>query len=234
MSVIQVYIGGTEISGVMVDRSKGGGISITKTISQRWEAHFAIWKNDGVFCPAIGQSVTIKEDTVKLFTGCIAELSWTRAEGSVHGLIFQVTCTDKAGRLDQRLIKPTLYPFTADFTETVLSIVSTWLDGEGITTEGVPEAVGNLLVDIPVNYDTVAAIFNKIATAQNMVWWIDEDFILNFSTQDNLPACPISISDTSGNWIDGSPVVNQSISDYRNIQYVVSDKRGTPSSPIPM
>src|SRR5882724_6937123 len=129
MSALQVYIGGTEVFGVQVDRSRGGGLAMSAEAFMRWTANFSIFKNDGVFCPALGQSVTIKEDGTVLFTGCVAELRWDRLEGWAHALTFYITCTDKSARLDQRIVTATSFSADQDAHDAILKIVQLYLDG---------------------------------------------------------------------------------------------------------
>lgn len=231
------------IAGVLIPfwNPTGAGSSANSATIQsqtigRSTANLDIWVGDGSYAPVLGQTVLITEGTQTLFAGCIDTFVAEREVGTDKGVTFHITALDKASICDRRVVTAATFTAGSDVATVINRIVTSSLNGEGITTGGVPMdgSLGTLDSDLPVNYAYVTAVFNQLATLSGSVWWVDQYGVLFFSVEANLPAAPFQLNETTcqvatGGGSGGAALVTQSLSGagstsgYRNKQYVTTN-----------
>lgn len=192
----------------------------------RWTAKFTLYDSTYTITPKIGQTCIVMEFGRKLFAGCVSEVIERRAPQRLGQLFYDVTATDKSGLCDHRVITGAKYLAAQDAADVIRDIVAKYLNGEGITTQGVPATLGALGADMPFNFNTVTNGFDQLATLTGTVWWVDVNGVLNFSSFTNLPAAPFSLSDSSSNWRNLS--YKRTLIDYRNKEYAISNLNVVP------
>lgn len=195
----------------------------------RWTATFDIFVNDGSYAPVIGQTVQIFDFGRLEFAGCIQSRIIDRFLSTVSSITYHISCTDKTGIMDRRVVKTKTYPTGTDIAFVILDIAENSLDGEGFTFHGVPQdgSLGVLETDLVFNFDTVTQAYDQIAEMTGTIWYC-KDFDVTFDSESNLPGCPFSFTETSKNW--RNLTIEESTLDYRNIQYAVSNLSALPGS----
>ena len=244
---LRLYLGGVDVSNRLLiyganDNSgvgggvQGGGgnaapqpVSIESQTIGRWNARFDLYCGDGSFAPAIGSTVLFTEAGRRMFAGCLVKVVTERMMSTVQQIVFHCQAVDKSGICDHRVVKAVTYPAGSDVAATILDICANSLNGEGITTNGVPTdgSLGVLAADLVLNYHTVTQAFDMIGTDSATFWWIDPFADLTFSALTTLPSAPFSLSETSMDW--RTLTEEQSLLDYRNSQYAVSNLNTLPS-----
>ncbi len=200
----------------------------------------------GVYLTAqamIGLTVRIVEQGATLFAGCMDTIAVDREMPFASGvpiITYHCTALDKSSICDHRIVQGAMYPSGMDVAAVIQNIVATFLNGEGITLQGVPPVggvLGLLTANVTFNYDTVTDAFNQLATISGSVWWIDPYGVLYFSVEANLPLAPWDVTESAPIYnIPGTPMVTDSLSGgsatsgYRNKQYVVSNLNTVPGS----
>jgi len=193
----------------------------------RWTAMFTLLDvPGGTFQPKVGMTVLIQEFGNKYFAGCLVDVIGTRAT-STDFMSYACTATDKSGICDRRVVTVKTYSSTEDAADVIRDIVTNFLNGEGITTYSLPASLDSLGTDQTFNFVSVTRAFDTIASLIGCIWWVDVNGDLHFSPLDSLPAAPFSITETSRNWRDIS--VEQTLADYRNRQYAVSNLKTVPT-----
>lgn len=208
--------------------SGASAINITSQTIGRATASFDVAVTNGSYAPVVGQTVLITELGATLFAGCIDTIVCQRENGTAQMVTFHITALDKASICDRRVVTAATYLAGADVATVINQIVTSYLNGEGITTQGVPTdgSLGALTSDVPLNYAYVTAVFNQIASLSGSVWWIDQYGVLFFSVLADLPAAPFQLNETT---TQGHAAVTRSLSGagatsgYRNKQYVVTN-----------
>lgn len=242
---LQLFIAGVLIP-LFNPAGAGSGASACSVISQtigRSTATLDIWVSDGSYFPVVGQTVLITELGITLFAGCIDTIVAEREIGTVSGLTFHVTALDKSSICDRRVVTAATYAAGTDAASVIQQITDSFLNGEGINTNGVPTdgSLGTLTSDLVFNYNTVTDAFNQIQTLAGAVWWIDQYGTLFFSTESNLPLAPFQLNESTtnvspGGGSSGAATVTTtlsgagSVSGYRNKQYVVTNLNILPGS----
>lgn len=227
---MQLYIGAVNVSAYHKEELA----NIQSQTIGRWTANVELFDSSGTLLAlfnsangGVGLSITIQEYGFKLFAGCVQSVVAQRYLSTPGAFTFQITATDKSGICDRRVVKKKLYPSESDAADVIRDIVTNYLDGEGITTVGVPLTLGELGSDLPFNFQTVRNAFDQIATLTATIWWVDINGGLFFSALTDLPAAPFSLSETSRNWRGLSDSlglqVTTTLQDYRNKQYEVSN-----------
>ncbi len=174
----------------------------------RWTATFDLYDATGSFAPVLGQTVLVLDFGRRVFAGCITQVVTDRFLSTADSIAYHVTAVDKSGICDHRVITGKVYPAKdiygnpADVAGVILDIVANFLNGEGITTSGVPNdgSLGALESDLNFNFPTVTNAFDQIATLTGTVWWIDSFCVLYFASLTALPAAPFGLTETSANW----------------------------------
>ncbi len=248
---LQIFIAGNEITlpmpqdvpqPLVYGLGDAVGAQPLRIVSQtigRGTAAFDIYDQNGTLSIELGQTVLIQEFGIRLFAGCIStltpEIFW-RSNGTSF-LVWHVSAVDKSGIFDHRVVITPFYPSGMDAADIIRDLFTNPaacnppLSQEGITTNNVPVSLGGISTDIVINKWTVTQLLNAIMTDVGGVWYIDTTSDLHAVALADLGAAPFSITMTSGNWRKGT---NQaSLVDYRNKQYVVSDRVVEPDNSVP-
>jgi hypothetical protein len=192
--------------------------------------------------PVIGMTVLVIDNGLRIFAGCIQTVVNDRVINQPYATLYQITATDKSAICDHRVVTGTTYTSGSDVAQTILQIVASYLNGEGITTGGVPTdgTLGSLDADLVLNFCTVTNAFDQIAQISGTVWWIDSFCVLHFSPLNHLPSCPFDLTETSRNYRasqngqtnarGGRATVTQTTVDYYNKLYAVSNLNIVPGS----
>ncbi len=205
-----------------------GPVKIVSTTIGRATATFDLLVADGSgFVPRARQTVILQEFGKKIFAGCIKAASCDPLQPNFGRPIFHVSCADKSSICDGRVVIKT-YVTGADLAATVLDVVTYFLAGEGITTQGVDVsgAMGTLSSDVVGNYQTVTQVFDNIAAQCGATWWVDMDGVLHFLILPVSPAAPFSINATSDNF--RNLVSTESTIGWANTFYAVSNLKVLP------
>ncbi len=183
----------------------GGPLTITQTAIGRATCSFDLNVPDSSgYVPRATQTVIISENGEKLFGGCIKSVSSDPKPGTLNAaadftqILFHVDCVDKSSICDQRVVIKT-YPVGTDVQGMILDIVKNFLNGEGITTQGV-DVTDTLDSAMVFNTVTVAAAFDQITALTGAQWWIDFNGVLYFTVIQTSPDAPFNLSTTSFNF----------------------------------
>lgn len=183
----------------------GGPLTITYTAIGRATCSFDLNVSDSSgYIPRATQTVIISENGAKLFAGCIKAASSDPKPGTLNAaadftqILYHIDCVDKSSICDQRVVIKT-YPVGTSVQGMILDIVANFLNGEGITTQGV--SVSDTLDSAMVfNTVTVSAAFDQITALTGAQWWIDNNGVLYFTVIQTSPAAPFNLSTTSFNF----------------------------------
>jgi len=216
---LQCFIAGVDVTDFF-------RVEIAAVASQtigRWTFTFDLFTRGGADLSWIqlGHPVLVQEFGVKVFAGCIADIVAVPTISTPGAIFYHITANDKTGICDHRLVAPIIYPAAADAADVIRAVRDSSLNGEGITTNGVPASLGALGADLPINWESVTSVYDRIATSTGTVWWVDINGDLHFSSLVSLEVVPFEITDTSGNYRNLS--VRQTLQDYLNRQVVVSN-----------
>lgn len=192
-----------------------------------------------------GVTVKVVEAGLTIFAGCIDTVGVDREMPFRPGqsvITYHITALDKTSICDHRVATGVVYEAGTDPVADVLDVVANYLNGEGITTQGVapPGTFGLLGANTSGQYETVTQMLNELATQAGAVWWVDVYGVLWFTPLTTLPAAPWGIDETDVNApfrsSDGTPMVVNSVSGgsqtsgYRNQEFVVSNLNVLPGS----
>lgn len=172
--------------------------------------------------PQRGQTVQIKENGRVLFRGCISETARERFMGTDF---VTSTCqiADKAHRFDRRVVPRKTFAADLDAADVVRSVLADYGNNEGISDTGVPASMGALGADLIVNFWYVSQVFDEITRRTGYEWYVDnENSSLVFVEPGTAVDAPFDITEESRNYRNLKVV--ESTLDYRNRQYVVSNR----------
>lgn len=248
---LQIFIAGTEITIPMPQSvpqplvyglGDAVGAQPLRVYSQtigRGTATFDIYDQNGSLSIQLGQTILIQEFGIRLFAGCIVtlvpELFMKPPAGSF--LIWHVTAVDKSGIFDHRVCLAPFYLAGTDAADVIRDLFSNPascnppLSEEGITLNNLPVSLGPLSTDIVINKWYVTQVINAVMTDVGGVWWIDTTSDLHAQLLADIGAAPFSITMTSRNFRKAANVA--SLVDYRNKEYVVSDRPVEPDNAVP-
>lgn len=227
-----LYVGGVQFPilryGASDPAPGGAGGATAPTIQSqtlgRWTAHFDVFDPAGAYVPAIGQTVTLIENGLRLFMGCISEVA-AELLTSTSYVVYHVTALDKSSILDHRDVNVS-YAAGTDVAAAVRDIVTVQLIGEGITVNTLAASITTLDQDEQFYWVTARQALDKLATDCACVWWVDAFGDLHFQTVVSLSACPFSITDTSNN--ARGLIVKTTLESYRNKQIAISNLQALP------
>lgn len=177
----------------------------------RWNATYSFYTDDASYIPQVGETVLIIDTPGRIFAGCIQSVESERLMMTSRNVLWNITATDKSAILDHRTVLGKTYtavdPISGSpvsVSSVVLDIVQNYANGEGIVVSGVATdgSLGNLAADLLWNFPSVKAAFDQICQSNGLVWWIDVNSVLYFSTFADLPAAPFALTETSMNWYD--------------------------------
>jgi hypothetical protein len=202
----------------------GGNLTITQTVIGRATCSFSLFVNDGSeYFPQASQTIVLTENGIKIFAGCIKAVSAMPAPGyaltDTSPIGFQVDCVDKSSICDNRVVIKT-YPAGTDVQSMILDIVQNFLNGEGITTQGV-SITDNLDTAMVCNTITVSNVFDQLATLTGATWWVDFNGILNFVVIQAAPVAPFDLAADSSNFRNFWST--QTLANYANKYYAISN-----------
>lgn len=243
---LQIFIAGVELTnGVVHDYSLVSGLGdavgaqplriVSQTIG-RGQATFDLYDPAATLDIELGQTVLIQEMGIRYFAGCIATLTPEIYNG-LAGIIYHVTAVDKSGIFDHRVV---LAPFflagtdVADCIRLMFNDPSTCnppLSEEGITLNNLPVSLGALSTDMIMNKPTATKVINDLMTDVAGVWWIDTTSDLHAVLLPDIGVAPFALTTTSNNFRKAACAVT--LVDYRNKQYVVSDRVVEPDNSVP-
>jgi hypothetical protein len=191
-----------------------------------------------------GVTIKVVEAGLTLFAGCIDTVGVDREMpfSTPACITYHITALDKTSICDHRVVTGYVFPAGSDIAQDVLYVVANFLNGEGITTQGVPTdgSLGDLDSATSGQYETVRQMFDELATDAGCVWWIDQYGVLYFQPVTSLPVAPWGLDETQPdapfrNSL-GTPMVQNSVSGgsqtsgFRNKEYVVSNLNTVPGS----
>jgi len=213
-----------------------GTVTIESQTIGRWHTRFDLHVSDASFVPVLGQTCIIQDFGRRIFAGCISEVTTDRFMSTDQEVVYHVTAVDKSGICDHRVITGKTYAVTdqfgnpADVAAVILDIVFNYLNGEGITTAGVPQdgSLGTLPSDLNFNFPTVTSAFDQIASLTGTVWWVDAQGVLFFASLAALPAAPFGLTETSRNWRNLK--ATKTTTTYYNKLYAVSNLNIVPGA----
>ena len=177
----------------------GGALTITQTAIGRASASFDFEVNDGSgYVPRASQICTVMENGVKRFSGCLKNVSSDPMPGQFTIMGFHIDAVDKSSICDNRVVIKT-YPVGTDVQGMILDIVQNFLNGEGITTQGV-NVTDTLDSAMVFNTVSVSAAFDQITALTGAQWWIDFNGVLHFLVIQTSPSAPFGLTTTSRNF----------------------------------
>lgn len=191
-----------------------------------------------------GVTLKIVENGMTLFAGCIDTVGVDREQpfSTPKCIVYHLTVLDKTSICDHRVVTGKVYPAGSDIGQVILDVVANFLNGEFITTQGVPTdgSLGVLDSATSGQYETVRQVFDELATDSGTVWWIDPYGVLYFSPVASAPAAPFGVDETDSNspirTSQGTPMIQNAVSGgsqtsgFRNKEYVVSNLNVLPGS----
>ncbi len=203
-------------------------LTIDQELKARSTARFQLISTDGLYRPAIGNTVTIVQDSVTLFGGTIDSFTEVYHLGSTAALRYTVNCVDYSQIADRRLVARSYQNQTCGAI--IADVVTNDLSGEGVTTTNVD--TGPTITLANFNYDSVAQVLDYLSELSGYAWWIDASKNLYFKARDTI-AAPFSITDSSANFRNLR--VERTREDYRNRQWLKAglDKTDTIANESP-
>lgn len=232
---VHIFLSGTDRTVPYLSRVEGTCTVASQTLG-RWTATFDLFDDTGAFVPQLGQTVLITDEGTRIFAGCITEVRTERLMSTYRDITYHCTALDKSAICDHRVVAGATYPAIladgtpSDVATVILAIVSNYLNGEGILPgpEIVVGAFGNQHSDYSWNFPNVTQAFDQICSSEGLVWWIDDNSILHFSSLTDLPAAPFGLTETSDNW--RNLVTTKTTTAYYNKLYAVSNLNVIPGA----
>lgn len=230
-----LYVGGVQFPILRYGASDplpggAGGATAPTVQSQtlgRWTAHFDVFDPAGGYTPAIGQTVMLLENGLRLFMGCLSEVS-AELLTSTSYVVYHCTALDKSSILDHRIVNVSFAAGT-DVAAAVRVIINVKLAGEGITLNSLPATVATLDQDENFYFVSARQAMDTLSTDTACVWWVDVYGDLHFTPVVSLGACPFSITATSNN--ARGLVCRTTTESYRNTQIAISNLQILPAAP---
>jgi hypothetical protein len=163
---------------------------------------------DLTYVPEAGHEVVVTRDGETIFGGVIMRITETVESGKV--LTYHVECNDYSQYLKRQLVTERYEDMTvAEIVEDLLTNYTS----DGFTSTN---TTSTLQIDsISFNRLTVADCLQKLADAISYVWYVDYDMDVHFIARNSEPA-PISLSDTSKNYIYDSLEIVEDLTQVRN------------------
>lgn len=257
---LRVFLGGVDLTSLAASSAfspQGAGSNkqastITSQAIGRATATIDYIDIGGLLVPAqfaaaqdlCGVTLKIVEAGLTLFAGCIDTVAVDREMPftGTHCITYHLTALDKTSICDHRVVTGKIYAAGSDIVGVILDVVLNYLNGEGITTQGIPAAgaLGTLDADTSGQYETVRQMFDELATDAGCVWWVNEYGVLYFSPLASAPDAPFSIDETQANApfrnSGGTAMVQNAVSGgsqtsgFRNKEYVISNLNVLPGS----
>jgi hypothetical protein len=234
---VALYIGGV-LFPILVEGASdpipgAGGATKPNFSSQtigRWTFQCDVFSLNNLFIPKIGQTVALYDFGNRAFMGCINDVVSELLTGSDGQVIHHITCIDKSGILDHRVINA-VYKKGTDVANAVRDILFNWCAQEGITAFTLAASITSLDQDEQFYFVTATSALDKLATDCACVWWVDQNGDLHFVPIVSLPPCPYKIDTAaiaSSNPAVRALSVKTTLLSYRNKEYVTSNLQVLP------
>lgn len=230
VDTLQVFVGKYDRTPYVVWRSTG---LHCQTIG-RWSGEIAFMSTPGgqqaligtdqEWEPQFGQAITIKEHGHTLLDGAIVDVTRELINGT-ETVRYRCQAADYAYLTNYTVVPRRTYQKSAysNYSSMVQDIWRDYLKPHGIGNGGIPADMGSVDTDLVVNFWYVGQVLDEISKLTGFQWYVDsESKDLVFVSPDDAAAAPFDITDDSENWIDLT--INSSLTDYRNKQYVVSNR----------
>lgn len=178
--------------------------------------------------PREKQTILCKEGGRTMFRGCIRSIKARRFPGT-DLVVYTCSLGDKAVICDKRLVLRAYDPSLEDWdmADVVRDVVLTYLNGEGLTLDAsFPEEFG-ALASLTQPYISVTQLFDFIAGELGLEWYVNVNQKIVFVDPEEATAAPFEITESARNWYDLE--VTEDDVDYRNREYVVSNRKADPS-----
>lgn len=167
--------------------------------------------------PELGQEVVVERDGTTIFGGVIVRIL-EQPERSPLVLEYAITCADYAQYLKRELVTERYENMTV---AAIIEALVADYTSDGFTTTNV---VGTqTIASIAFNRITVSDCLQKLADALAYVWYVDYDKDIHFFPK-NTETGP-ALTDTSGNYIATSLVIEEDLSQLRNVVVVQGGER---------
>jgi len=152
---------------------------------------FTVKKTPSKTIPAMGASIELYEDAVKIFKGTITE----RHDKVIGGILlgYDYICKDLTHDLDRKLVVKAYESMTAG--DIIKNIIDTFTTG--FTYANIP-AVTPTLGTVKFNYEQPSKAIQKICDLINYDWYVDYNGDIHLFDSSTSVA-PYTIDDTSGN-----------------------------------
>lgn len=192
-----------------VDWSSLSWVSILTKEVDRFE--FNIKKTSAKTIPALGDTIELLEDGLKLFGGILVE----RNEKIIGGILIGYDCRAKdwSAKLDGKLVVKSYANQTADAI--VQNIIITYTTGFTVVNVKPSVSVGS----IKFNYEQVSRALTQLADQINWDWYVDPDKDIHFFDEETATA-PFNLDDTSGNYEWATLEINNTILNLKNYVFV--------------
>jgi hypothetical protein len=158
--------------------------------------------------PAVGATVQLLEDAVKIFEGTIVDRRSLVIGGVLKGYSF--VCKDLVHEFDKTLVSKAYNNEAID--DIVADIVSTFTSG--FTTANVETGLPTI-DSVRFNYEQPSKCLQKLADLIGYDWYIDYDGDIHFFNVSN-NAAPFDVEDDNGKVISDSLNFDQNIIELRN------------------
>lgn len=166
------------------------------------------------FVPAGNQTITITHNGTTLYNG--TTLRVRARQLTYNEVIYTVECKSREHFLNRKVVTERKENMTVNAI-----IAELFADyASGFTTTGVDADV--LIETIAFNKLTLTECLDKLARLLNYQWYLDVDDDLHFFAK-NTEVAPFSLSDTNGNYLQGTLELT---SDYSQIRNVITVKGG--------
>jgi hypothetical protein len=166
---------------------------------------------DRGFIPEINQEVELDIDGIKEFGGVIVEVSKKIIAGGI--VQYDVICGDYTHYLNRLLVLDRYTDKTV--AEIIEEVIDKYADDFTYTNVNCDVSI----TSVAFNRLTVTACLDKLAKDTNHFWYVDYEKDIHFFPRNENPA-PFTVTDTNGNYIQGTLELTDDISQMRNTVYV--------------
>lgn len=206
---LQLKINGTDRSSSI----EWGSLSLTSVLSKEVDRlEFHIKKTASKTIPALGDTIELLEDSVKVFGGILIERNEKMLGGKLIG--YECRCKDWSAKLDGKLVTKS---YANQAPNTIASDIITSFTS-GFTTSNIKTANFNV-GSIRFNYEQVTRALTQLADQIGWDWYVDPDKDIHFFDEETNVA-PFNLDDTTGNFEWNTLEINQTILNLKNNVFV--------------
>lgn len=208
MSLV-IKVNGTDRSTSIEWDSVQWESAITKEVDR---LEFRVNATAGRTIPDVADTIQFLEGSTKLFGGVVVERNAAYRSGILIG--YTIKCKDYSHTLDRLLVIETYENMSP--SDIVVDIIGTY--ASGFTTTNV-QTTGSIIGSIKFNYQQVSRCLTDLCELIGWDWYVDADLDVHFFPQEANVA-PFNLTDSSGNYVQGSLELNASILDLKNKIFV--------------